>query len=139
MAKLETRIRELEIELGNVQARIGENMKAHQKADRKIKELQFQTDEDKKNKIVCQSLHPSCSKRSRLTRSRLRRLRRLPLLILPNSARHNKNWRKLRTAQEWLKTPSTLLIKNQWKISIFKFCQNLTSHTYVFRNVQINP
>merc|ERR1712242_580076 len=44
MAKLETRIRELEIELGNVQARTGENMKAHQKADRKIKELQFQND-----------------------------------------------------------------------------------------------
>merc|ERR1712170_252709 len=35
MAKLETRIRELEIELGNVQARTGENMKAHQRSDRK--------------------------------------------------------------------------------------------------------
>merc|ERR1712066_129136 len=46
MAKLETRIRELEIELGNVQARTGENMKAHQRAERKIKELQFQNDED---------------------------------------------------------------------------------------------
>ena len=49
MAKLETRIRELEIELGNVQAKTGENMKAHQRADRKIKELQFQNDEDRKN------------------------------------------------------------------------------------------
>merc|ERR1712117_537156 len=36
LAELENRIRELEIELGNVQARTGENMKAHQKADRKI-------------------------------------------------------------------------------------------------------
>merc|ERR1712156_1300833 len=49
MAKLESRIRELEIELGNVQAHTGENMKAHQKAERKIKELQFQNDEDKNN------------------------------------------------------------------------------------------
>merc|ERR1711997_611751 len=49
MAKLESRIRELEIELGNVQARTGDNMKGHQKAERKIKELQFQNDEDKKN------------------------------------------------------------------------------------------
>merc|ERR1712228_15251 len=49
MAKLESRIRELEIELGNTQARTGDNMKAHQKAERKIKELQFQNDEDKKN------------------------------------------------------------------------------------------
>jgi len=49
MAKLETRIRELEIELGNVQARTGDNQKAYQKSERKTKELQFQNDEDKKN------------------------------------------------------------------------------------------
>merc|ERR1711899_160422 len=49
MAKLETRIRELEIELGNVQTRTGDDMKSYQKAERKIKELQFQNDEDKKN------------------------------------------------------------------------------------------
>merc|ERR1711863_113077 len=49
LAKLETRIRELEIELGNVQCNTGDNMKAHQKSERKIKELQFQNDEDRKN------------------------------------------------------------------------------------------
>merc|ERR1711952_517991 len=48
MAKLESRIRELEIELGNVQARTSDNLKGHQKAERKIKELQFQNDEYKK-------------------------------------------------------------------------------------------
>merc|ERR1712014_516615 len=51
MAKLESRIRELEIELGNVQARTSDNLKGHQKAERKIKELQFQNDEDKKKQI----------------------------------------------------------------------------------------
>ena len=49
MAKLETRIRELEIELGNVQARSGENMKGYQKSERRCKELSFQIEEDKKN------------------------------------------------------------------------------------------
>jgi len=49
MAKLESRIRELEIELGNVQAHTSDNMKSYQKAERKIKELAFQNDEDKKN------------------------------------------------------------------------------------------
>ena len=49
MAKLESRIRELEIELGSVQSRTSESYKAHQKAERRIKELQFQQDEDKKN------------------------------------------------------------------------------------------
>jgi myosin protein heavy chain/myosin heavy chain 6/7 len=49
MAKLEMRIRELENELGSVQSRTSENMKAFQRAERKVKELQFGQDEDKKN------------------------------------------------------------------------------------------
>merc|ERR1739836_366716 len=51
LAKLETRIRELEIELGNAQSHTGENMGGHQKTERRCKELQFQIDEDKKNQI----------------------------------------------------------------------------------------
>merc|ERR1719374_74097 len=49
MAKLESRIRELEIELGNVQSRTADSMKGHSKAERKIKEISFQNDEDSKN------------------------------------------------------------------------------------------
>merc|ERR1711892_804490 len=49
MAKLETRIRELEVELGNVQAHTGENAKGYQKSERRCKELAFRIDEDKKN------------------------------------------------------------------------------------------
>merc|ERR1719222_1878531 len=49
MAKLESRIRELEIELGTVQSKTSDTYKAFQKAERHIKELQFQTDEDHKN------------------------------------------------------------------------------------------
>merc|ERR1712012_1119543 len=49
MAKLESRIREMEIELGNVQGHTSDSQKAHQKAERKIKELSFQNDEDRKN------------------------------------------------------------------------------------------
>merc|ERR1719479_513158 len=43
MAKLESRIRELEIELGSCQGKTSETFKAFQKAERHIKELQFQT------------------------------------------------------------------------------------------------
>merc|ERR1719384_1580667 len=49
MAKLESRIREMEIELGGVQSKTSESFKAYQKAERRIKELQFQIDEDHKN------------------------------------------------------------------------------------------
>jgi len=49
MAKLESRIRELEVELGNVQSLTGENAKGFQKSERRSKELAFQIEEDKKN------------------------------------------------------------------------------------------
>merc|ERR1719266_1767193 len=56
MAKLESRIRELEIELGNLQSKTGDTFKAFQKAERRIKELQFQQDEDKKNQDAMSEL-----------------------------------------------------------------------------------
>ena len=49
LAKLEMRIRELEVELGSVQSRTSESYKAFQRAERRVKELQFQQDEDRKN------------------------------------------------------------------------------------------
>merc|ERR1740137_401712 len=49
LAKLESRIRDLEIELGNVQAHTSENQKGFQRTERKNKDLAFQIDEDKKN------------------------------------------------------------------------------------------
>merc|ERR1712061_602967 len=49
MAKLEMRIRELEMELGSTQSKTGESYKAFQRAERRVKELQFQQEEDRKN------------------------------------------------------------------------------------------
>merc|ERR1712001_615939 len=49
MAKLEMRIRELEMELGSTQSKTSENFKAFQRAERRVKELQFQQEEDRKN------------------------------------------------------------------------------------------
>merc|ERR1711992_299623 len=48
MARLESRISELEIELGTIQTKTGETHKAFQKADRHIKELQSQGVHDAK-------------------------------------------------------------------------------------------
>ena len=49
LGKQEMKIRELEVELGNTQSRTQENYKAYQRSERRIKELQFQQEEDKKN------------------------------------------------------------------------------------------
>ena len=45
MSKLEMRIRELELELGAIQSKTSENYKAFQRAERRVKELQFQQEE----------------------------------------------------------------------------------------------
>ena len=49
LGKLEMKIRELEVELGSTQTRTQENYKAYQRSERRIKELEFQHDEDRKN------------------------------------------------------------------------------------------
>ena len=49
MARLEGKVRELEAELGSTQSRTGDMMKGFQRSERKVKELQFSQDEDKKN------------------------------------------------------------------------------------------
>ena len=49
MTKLEMRVRELEVELGSTQAQTSEAVKAHHRGERKVKELMFSQDEDRKN------------------------------------------------------------------------------------------
>jgi len=49
MSKLEAKVRELEVELGACQSRTSENAKLTQKSERKIKEMQFSNEEDRKN------------------------------------------------------------------------------------------
>merc|ERR1712061_180012 len=62
MAKLESRIREMEIELGRVQSKTSDSYKAFQKSERRIKELQFQQDEDKKNQDAMSELAQNLAK-----------------------------------------------------------------------------
>merc|ERR1712108_122509 len=94
---------EMEIELGGVQSRTAESSKAYQKSERRIKELQFQQEEDKKNQDQMSTLPKSCSKRSRPTRSRSRRQRRLLPSTLLSSGRPNRSWKRQRTAPRWLR------------------------------------
>merc|ERR1711971_1031164 len=105
MAKLESRIRELEIELGNVQGRTGENQKGHQKAERKIKELSFQIDEDKKNQDRMTELASSCSRRSRPTRSKFRKAQQIAAL---NPAKFRKAQQELEETEERAKLAMVL-------------------------------
>merc|ERR1712200_5864 len=48
-AMVDAKVRELEVELGACQSRTSENAKLTQKSERKIKEMQFSNEEDRKN------------------------------------------------------------------------------------------
>ena len=56
MNKMETRVRELESELNAENRRCGDAMKNLHKGERKIKELTYQTDEDRRNHERMQAL-----------------------------------------------------------------------------------
>ena len=78
MNKMDSRIRELESELDAENRRMGDAMKNLRKSERHIQELTF-----------------ASRARSGLTRSRLRRLKRLLLSTWPNSRKFRDHYKKL--------------------------------------------
>merc|ERR1712107_959513 len=96
MAKLESRIRELEIELGSVQCKTSDNYKAFQKAERRVKCSNSNKMRTTRTKTGCLNWPTSFNKRSRPTRSKSKRLRRLLPSTWPNTGRPNKDLKKLK-------------------------------------------
>merc|ERR1712170_121077 len=97
MAKLESRIRELEIELGSSQSKTGETFKGFQRLSAVLRSSNSNKMKITRIKIVCLNLLASFNKRSRPTRSKLRKLKKLLLLTWPNIARPNKSLKRLRS------------------------------------------
>merc|ERR1719312_1991225 len=96
MGKLEMRVRELEEALGNTQNQTSEYTKGYQRTQRKVKELLFTQDEDRKNQERMSELAAKLQQKIKTTNSKLKKLRKLLLLTLLSSGKLNRNWRKLR-------------------------------------------
>merc|ERR1711988_191946 len=97
MAKLESRIRELEIELGTIQSKTSETYKAFQKAERHIKELQFQTDEDHKNQDRMSELANKLQAKIKTYKKQIEEAEELAAL---NLAKFRKAQQELEEAEE---------------------------------------
>merc|ERR1712113_180343 len=106
MAKLETRIRELEIELGNVQARSSENIKGYQKSERRCKELAFQIDEDKKNQDRMSELAAKLQEKIKTYKRQIEEAEEIAAL---NLAKFRKAQQGLEEAEEREKMAGTQL------------------------------
>merc|ERR1712061_589706 len=97
MAKLETRIRELEIELGNCQARTSDTYKGYQKSERRIKELQFQQDEDRKNQDRMSELAGKLQEKIKVYKKQIEEAEEIAAL---NLAKYRKAQQELEEAED---------------------------------------
>merc|ERR1712018_878764 len=115
MSKLEMKIRELEVELGGVQSRTQENYKAFQRAERRIKELQFQQDEDKKNQDRMSDLAQKLQAKIKTYKQQIEEAEEIAALNLAKYKKPNKNLRKPKSDPKWLKlkSPPTNLCKEK--------------------------
>jgi len=106
MAKLEGRIRELEIELGSVQSRTGDNLKAYQRSERKIKELQFQNEEDHKNQAQMSELANKLQLKIKTYKKQIEEAEEIAAL---NLAKFRKSQQELEETEERAKMASSQL------------------------------
>merc|ERR1712112_373418 len=97
MAKLESRIRELEIELGSVQSKTSDSYKCFQKAERRIKELQFQQDEDHKNQDRMSELAGKLQAKIKTYKKQIEEAEEIAAL---NLAKYRKAQQELEEAEE---------------------------------------
>ena len=97
MAKLENRIRELENELGTVQARTSENMKAFLRAERKVKELGFAQEEDKRNQDRMSELAGKLQQKIKVYKTQIEEAEEIAAL---NLAKYRKAQQELEETEE---------------------------------------
>jgi myosin heavy chain 6/7 len=109
LAKLESRIRELEIELGSVQSRTSEMYKSFQKAERRVKELQFQQDEDHKNQDRMTDLANKLQEKIKTYKKQIEEAEEIAAL---NLAKYRKAQQEMEEAEE-----RTKIAENQMSMS----------------------
>merc|ERR1712018_669674 len=97
MAKLEMRIRELELELGSVQSRTSESYKAFQRAERRVKELQFQQEEDRKNQDRMSDLATKLQQKIKTYKQQIEEAEEIAAL---NLAKYRKAQQELEETEE---------------------------------------
>ena len=97
LAKLETRIRELETELGQARARSSETNKIYQKTERRSKELTFQIEEDKKNQDRMSELATKLQQKIKTYKKQIEEAEEIAAL---NLAKFRKSQQELEETEE---------------------------------------
>jgi len=107
MAKLETKVHELEGELATTQSRTGEAAKAYQRAERKVKEVQFSQEEDKKNQARMSDLANKLQQKIKTYKSQIEDAEEIAAL---NLAKFRKAQQELEETEERAKMAGSALL-----------------------------
>ena len=110
IAKMEARIRELEAELGSAQGRTSDTYKGYQKAERRVKELQFQQDEDRKNQERMSDLATKLQQKIKTYKKQIEEAEEIAAL---NLAKFRKAQQELEEAEERSKLAENQLTANR--------------------------
>merc|ERR1712055_58010 len=97
MAKLEGKVKDLEVELNSTQARTGEAAKAYSRAERKCKELAFAGGEDKKNQDRMSDLAAKLQSKIKTYKQQIEEAEEIAAL---NLAKFRKAQQELEEAEE---------------------------------------
>merc|ERR1712179_255413 len=89
--------RELETELGSTQCRTSENMGAYQRTERKVKELEFAQDEDKKNQERMSALAGKLQQKNKTYKQQIEEAEEIAAL---NLAKFRKAQQELEETEE---------------------------------------
>nr|UEK51607.1 MHC muscle-like protein 2 [Parasacculina yatsui] len=108
IAKLEERLRSMESELDHEQRRHGEASKNMRRADRRVKELFFQADEDKKNQQRMQDLVDGLQQKIKTYKRQIEEAEEIAAL---NLAKYRKCQQELEAAEERCDVAETTLSK----------------------------
>merc|ERR1711902_181174 len=106
LSKLELRIRELETELGSTQTQTVESVKAFQRSDRKVKELKFAQDEDKKNQDRMSDLANKLQQKIKTYKQQIEEAEEIAAL---NLAKYRKGQQELEETEERAKLAGVAL------------------------------
>merc|ERR1711881_316700 len=88
---------ELEMELGSTQSKTSENFKAFQRAERRVKELQFQQEEDRKNQDRMSDLATKLQQKIKTYKQQIEEAEEIAAL---NSAKYRKAQQELEETEE---------------------------------------
>merc|ERR550532_3100586 len=108
IAKLEQRVTELEAELDSEQRRHAETQKNMRKADRRLKEIAFQSDEDRKNQDRLQELIDKLQNKIKLYKRQVEEAEEIAAI---NLAKYRKVQQELEDAEERSDAAETSLSK----------------------------